>query len=63
MVRFIVLVYSPFIFVLDSVNPVLAFACIVLSMDFNPFCAKLKRGLGSFMLLGLASWLDNKKLP
>lgn len=40
---------------LVSVNPHLAFARIVPSMDFNPFCAKLERGLGSFMLLGLAS--------
>lgn len=46
-----------------GLNPHLGFAFIVLSTDFNLLCAKLERGLGSFMLLGMASWLGNKKLP
>lgn len=46
-----------------GVRPHLAFVFTVLSTDFNLLCAKLERGLGSFMLLGMASWLGNKKLP
>lgn len=38
---------------------------LILSLILNglTFHVQLMRGLGSFMLLGLTSWLGNKKLP
>lgn len=58
--------YSTFLLLaLDFVNPHLGLFCTHWRSprNPNPFFAKLKRGLGSFMLLGLASWLGNKTLP
>ena len=49
------------LFVVDCTNPWLF--CVHFPFHGGTLCGKLKRGSGSFMLLGFASWLGNKKLP